>query len=56
MLPFTSHSGKRHYALREGTNFGTEMCPSPGQEHQPCLELHRAMQLSPRSPTTTWDG
>lgn len=51
MLPLPSHS-----AQREGTSFGTELCSSPGQQDQPCLELLHAVQISPVSPSGTWDG
>lgn len=55
MLPLASHRYKGHCAQQEGISFGTKLCPSSGQD-QPCLELHHAMQLSPVSPTRSWDG
>lgn len=54
--PHTSCPGRGHHAQQEGTSFGAELCPSPGQRHQPCLGLHRAVQTSPVPPTRTWAG
>lgn len=52
--PHTSRPGRGHRAQRERTSFGADLCPSPGQQDQPCLGLHHAMQTSPVPPTRTW--